>query len=61
MKSLCGLLRIFAVENAPTLSMTATASARDVKDMKDCLGLRDDQMLVLRASPVQDHVVTTNE
>ena len=56
MKSLCGLLRIFAVENAPTLSMTATATDRDVKDMKDCLGLRDDQMLVLRASPVQDHV-----
>ena len=56
MKSLCGLLRIFAVDNAPTLSMTATATISDVKDMKECLGFKDDQMLVLRASPVQQNV-----
>ena len=56
MKALCGLIRIFAVDKAPTLSMTATASAKDVHDMKDCLGLKDDQMLVLRSSPVQDNV-----
>ena len=56
MKALCGLLRIFAVENAPTLSMTATASDQNIKDMKECLGFKDDQIIILKASPVQDHV-----
>ena len=36
--------------------MTATATISDVKDMKECLGFKDDQMLVLRASPVQQNV-----
>ena len=56
MKSLCGLIRIFSVKGAPTLSMTATASDQDVKDMKDCIGLREEEIVVLRASPVQGHV-----
>lgn len=56
MMSLCGLIRIFAVKNAPTLIMTATATEEDLKEMKECLSLKDDQVVVLRASPVQDHV-----
>ena len=56
MKSLCGLLQIFAVEGAPTLSMTATATEENMKEMKDCLGLSDDKVVVLQASPVQGHV-----
>ena len=56
MKSLCGLLQIFAVEGAPSLCMTATATEDDVKEMKDCLGFKDDEIVLLRASPVQDHV-----
>ena len=36
--------------------MTATASDQDVKDMKDCIGLREEEIVVLRASPVQGHV-----
>ena len=56
MKSLCGLLQIFAVEGAPSLCMTATATDDEVKEMKDCLGFKDDEVVLLRASPVQDHV-----
>ena len=56
MKSLCGLIRIFAIKGAPTLSMTATATEQDVKEMRDCIGLKEEEIVVLRASPVQDHV-----
>ena len=56
MKSLCGSLQIFAVEGAPSLSMTATATEDDMKEMKDCLGLSDDEVVILQASPVQAHV-----
>ena len=56
MKSLCGLLQIFAVDGAPSLCMTATATKGDLKEMKDCLGFRDEEIVVLRASPVQEHV-----
>lgn len=56
MKSLCGLLQIFAVDGAPSLCMTATATKSDMKEMKECLGFRDDEIVVLRASPVQEHV-----
>ena len=56
MKSLCGLLQIFAVEGAPTLCMTATATDQDVKEIKECHGLKDDEIVLLRASPVEDHV-----
>ena len=47
MMSLCGLIRIFAVKNAPTLCMTATATEEDLKEMKECLGLKEDQIVVL--------------
>ena len=53
MKSVCGLMRIFAVKGAPTLSMTATATEEEVLEIKECLGLKD--VVVLRASPVQEH------
>ena len=56
MKTLCGLLQIFAVEGAPTLCMTATATDQDVKEIKECHGLKDDEIVLLRASPVEDHV-----
>lgn len=56
MKSLCGLLQIFAVDGAPSLCMTATATVKEIREMKDCLGFRDDEILVLKSSPVQAHV-----
>ena len=56
MKSLCGLMRIFAVKKAPVLAMTATANDEDLDEMKESLGLKADQIVVLRASPVQEHV-----
>ena len=56
MKSLCGLLQIFAVDGAPTLAMTATASKNEEKEMKDCIGFKDVEIEVLRASPVHDHM-----
>ena len=40
MKSLCGLLQIFDVEGAPSLSMTATANDNELKEMKDCSGFK---------------------
>ena len=56
MKSLCGFIRIFAVKGSPTLSMTASATDSDVREMKSCFNMKDDETEVLRASPVQDHV-----
>ena len=56
MSSLCGLICIFDVKNAPTLCMTATATEVKLKEMKESLGLKDDQIVVLKASPVQSNV-----
>ena len=50
MKSLCGLLQIFAVDGAPSLCMTATATEDDVKEMKDCLGFKDDEVRLIHDS-----------
>ena len=55
MKTLSGMIRIFSAKGAPTLAMTATATEADVAEMKVCLGLRDN-VTVLRASPVQNHM-----
>ena len=55
MQSVTARIRIFSVESAPTIAMTATASETEVNAMVKNLGLREDPV-VLRASPIQDHI-----
>ena len=55
MKSVTARIRIFSVPGAPAVAMTATATVREVEAMVKNLGLRE-KPVVLRASPIQDHI-----
>ena len=55
MKSVTARLRIFSVPFAPAIGMTATATVTEVDAMVKNLGLRE-KPVVLRASPIQDHI-----
>ena len=54
MMQVAGQLRIFGVQGAPTVAMTATATEKEVKDIIATLGLKQPPV-ILRASPVQEH------
>ena len=54
MKSSTGL-RLFGIPSCPTISMTATATDQEVKDVIQALGLRKPPV-ILAASPVQSHI-----
>ena len=56
MESLCGLIRIFTMKGATTPAMAATCTEKDVYEMNACHGLRDEDLIVLRATPIEDHV-----
>ena len=55
MKTVTGRMRIFSVAGAPTVAMSATVTDGEVRAIVENLGLRE-QPVVLRASPIQDHV-----
>ena len=48
-----GMLRGQAVRHAPSLCMTATATTVEVKELKEMMGFRDQNTVVLSADPVQ--------
>ena len=54
MKSSTGL-RLFGIQNCPTISMTATATDQEIKDVIQALGLRNPPV-ILAACPVQSHI-----
>ena len=53
MRTVPGMLRGQAVRLAPSLCMTATATANEIKELKMVMGLRDTNTVVLTADPVQ--------
>ena len=55
MKSVTARMRIFSVDGAPACAMTATATSQEVDAIVKNLGLRE-QPVVLRASPIQEHI-----
>ena len=54
MKTVTARIRIFSVEGSPTVAMSATATDREVKAISDDLGFVPP--VILRASPVPDHM-----
>ena len=48
-----GMLRGQMVRKAPTLCMTATATKAEVKELKEMMGFREQDTVVLSADPVQ--------
>ena len=48
-------LRLYGIENCPTVSMTATATDSEIRDVVKALGLREPPV-VLAANPVQTHI-----
>ena len=55
MKTVTARMRIFSVRGAPAVAMSATATGDEVNAMIKNLGLRE-RPVVLRASPIQDHI-----
>ena len=48
-------LRLYGIKDCPTISMTATATEEDVKNIVSSLGLRSDPIM-LTSSPIQSHI-----
>lgn len=48
-------LRLYGIENCPTVSMTATATDNEIREVVKALGLREPP-IVLAANPVQNHI-----
>ena len=55
MKSVTARIRIFSVPDAPVCAMSATVTSEEVGAMVKNLGLKEPP-IVLRASPVQEHI-----
>ena len=53
MKTVPGVLRGKGVKKSPMLAMSATATDRDIDELKEDLGLRDANTVMLKADPVQ--------
>ena len=53
MSTVPGMLRGQAVRQAPSLCMTATATMGEVKELKEMMGFREQNTIVLSADPVQ--------
>ena len=48
-------LRLYGVKNCPTICMTATATSKEIDDVKKALGLREEPA-ILTSSPVLSHM-----
>ena len=48
-------LRLYGVKDCPTLAMTATATAKEIKEVVTAMGLRVSPV-ILTSSPVQSHI-----
>ena len=55
MQTVTARIRIFSVAGAPTIAMSATATATEVTAIVKNIGLRE-KPVILRASPIQDHI-----
>ena len=53
MRTVPGMLRGQMVRKAPTLCMTATATEAEVKELKEVMGFREHNTVLLSADPVQ--------
>ena len=53
MKTVPGVLRGKGVKKSPMLAMSATATDRNIEELKEDLGLRDANTVLLKADPVQ--------
>ena len=54
MQKIAGRMRIFAEPGAPTVAMSATATAKEVEDMVNNLGLRKKPVVLRDASILKE-------
>ena len=50
-----GQLRGRAVRGAPCLAMTATLTSAEIKELKNIMGFRDNNTVILQSNPIQEH------
>merc|ERR1712236_155761 len=55
MRTVPGYLRSKGIKNTPFLAMSATATSKEISELKEDLGLRDCNTVVLRSDPIQSH------
>ena len=55
MKLVPGMLRGRAVRGSPCLATTATLTQGEISELHRCMGLREENTVVLQANPIQRH------